>query len=266
MAGPHEYKRNRGIKLKAHVVYVAVLEDILTIAGRTGILSGDQFTIAGENANFTHIGNVIEMSGEHFGRFQDALFGNEASRHENNRLEQKLAFYFGQLCRRGTACAIGEIPSEEAGEYLDAFIIRNFYLASKHGEPPELSLVMRSLVKKAIVKMHTFKPGYEDIWTWLKRLYACRTAYDCEVDELAEVVLSPQTDKEMIYVIDPSFYDDCDLLVEIAYKLRAGETVEKDVIDSALQSEQRSLYGKALKNSYALVAEGWAHIKEAKKL
>ena len=139
-------------------------------------------------------------------------------------------FELGQRCGESIQAATVGWSEEET-------IRKEGLLASKHvlkgsTSQEELKALILALYKRAQIKTHTHKPGYEDINVWLDRMYDSYQNFDFTVDAYAAAISAPVEDKE--------FYDEADSLVSA---VTSGATVSPADIP-----EQHSIYGQLLRD------------------
>lgn len=260
--------------MQRHLVYSAVLEDCLALAVNSDGISDGVKQIAKKNLDFAHLGCVQPMDSEYYQGFIANLAKNIREGVDADQVAEQIAFLFGHLCQWGTRQKIGPLAaSHEEGIYHDAAVFRVYYtvgMGSDAGMAQEdldrlgvtqetairqMTTVLRALVKRAVMRTHTFKPGYEDIHTWLGRFYNTQAQYDIDVDRYAEAIIAPDQEKLQKHVIDPDFYDAGDSILAVAKALRDGKSVGSGEIAAAVGQEPKSLYGKALKCAYGIIRD-----------
>jgi hypothetical protein len=139
-------------------------------------------------------------------------------------------FELGQRCGESIQTATAGWSEEET-------IRKEGLLASKHvlkgaTSQEELKALILALYKRAQIKTHTHKPGYEDINAWLDRMYDLYQNFDPTVDAYAAAISAPVEDEE--------FYDDSDSLIAA---LASGT-----IVSPADIPEQRSQYAQLLRD------------------
>ena len=149
--------------------------------------------------------------------------------------------------RFGTHC--GKILEKYTGDFnegmlriCEAQVARTFFVdingpCGKKELSSTLLTVAESLVKRAQIRTHTTKPGYEDINAWLKRYYAMQQDYCDSLPELVDAIVNP--DDEALR-ISKSFLDENDAIIKFAV---GG----KGSLEDALVEEAKSIFGKILK-------------------
>ncbi|MBP7402898.1 MAG: hypothetical protein KBA30_09805 [Clostridia bacterium] len=247
------------------IVYAAVVEDCLALAAAAGGMPDAIREIAEKNPDFAHLGNVDGMDDAFYQAFADKIKENRTTGFDPDMVGQQLAFQAGRLCRTATDAVFAGLPSDkDAAMMQDARVFRARFLAddaaiaalglSREDAVAQMTEMLRAFVKRAVMRTHTFKPGYEDIHVWLARWYNKSAQYDNEVGPLARMIIDPDPALVARAVTAPGFFDASEPLVKAAKALRGKAAAPADGIAAALSAQPVSLYARALKQSYESLA------------
>ena len=161
--------------------------------------------------------------------------------------EKADSFRFGTVCGR----VLAQFTSSWAdADWLrcDAQAARIFFLPGIHPENGRteqdrelLFTVFRALVKRAQIRTHTAKPGYEDINTWLERYYRLSQEYQTFLPSLVDAIVSPE--KQDLEKAE-KFLSPADSLIQLA---SSTNPASQDALSAALQEESRCIFGEILR-------------------
>jgi len=101
-----------------------------------------------------------------------------------------------------------------------------------------LRAVIRSLTKRAQIRTHTTKPGYEDINTWLDSYDEMQRDYSQSLDKFIDAVVAP--DDDAVQISDKFFSED-DSFVKLAL---SGESIG---MNEALSTQPLCTFGEILR-------------------
>ena len=241
-----------------HLVYAAILEDCLLLASSTEVAAESIRSIVEFNLDFAHLGNTHEMETGFFEKFRQTYRENLADGYDPGILAEQAAFLVGRICREATEEALGTMAADrEQNMRQEAQVFRAYYMADGAVEGDmalaqedaswQASAVLQALLKRAVMRTHTFKPGYEDIHTWLGRFYDLSEQTAPDIGLFAELLAALHP--------DPSFFTWDDPLLALVKTLRNGGSVDSADIGSAITAKPICLYGKALRLAYDRVRE-----------
>ena len=161
--------------------------------------------------------------------------------------EKAAIFNFGAACGRAIEKVLGK-PSEEESLYINGEIARNLLLdlsPEKRALYTEaeiyasISTILDALVKKAQIRTHTAKPGYEDIDKWLADYYGLQKSYDSYLNSLVGEILRPSPGPAKKY---SSFFDKKDPIIALALE----KEIKEGALKTACEAEPKSTFGKIL--------------------
>lgn len=129
----------------------------------------------------------------------------------------------------------------------EAQIVRNFFAPIYQAEgitseqkKESLLTIANALVKRAQIRTHTAKPGYEDINAWLERYYWLQKDYRDYLPHLVEATVEPTKD-EISYM--ERFLSQEDGLI----RLSLSEPFTQEDLQRELEREPGSVFGRMLK-------------------
>ena len=247
--------------------YTAIADDCLTLLAHDDS-AGGVFRTMLTNRDFVHLGNTSDLDEQAIHLLMENRADNIRTGYEPDECAQKEVFLFGNLCRRETE-KIPELANDDEEQALqqDAAIFRVYHARSmsgtggmtdemlrQHNMTPEEAVrktedFLRIVFKRAIVRTHTFKPGYEDIQTWLRRFFRKQQQYEALLPRYAGAIVRPDPALVVKHLKHPDFYNPEDRLLRMAAVLREQKSPEIGSLAEALNEEPgASVYGQALRN------------------
>ena len=110
------------------------------------------------------------------------------------------ALAFGQRCAR--YMTIIGVPTDMMAQ---AAVIKGLMFEKSACISKETVVtVLRSLLLRAQLRMHTNKPGFENIIGWLSDFYKLAKEYSAFIDSLAQMVCDPALDAALTDILDPT--------------------------------------------------------------
>lgn len=195
-------------------------------------------------------------------------------------LAQKIGFVLGWLFHRAAdlqmkpvfRAADPDCPQSptDCSVYHDVYVFRAVY-GSGGAEPyPQESILrtpgedvdrledlVRALLQRALIGLHTLIPDHEDVDGWLDRLIGLRQRWRVDVERYAQAFSDPDPDMVQRFIEDINFYDPADDIVRLARSVQE-ERPPDIALDDALESAaEGSHYAQALRRGvlYALAAD-----------
>lgn len=119
--------------------------------------------------------------------------------------ERAESFRFGTLCGRVIekylkGYSAKELAVCEAGCFR-AFVspgLSENEKASAEEKKATLKIVIEAFIKRAQIRTHTAKPGFEDINTWLDRYNQMQAEYRADLDSFVEMVVEPDQEERKL--------------------------------------------------------------------
>ncbi len=190
----------------------------------------------------------------------------------DGRLPAKLAFVMGWLCHRAADREMKPIfraidadcPQKPTDCSIahDVFLFREVYAggAEKPYSPQTFALsaepgpdalaaleeLIRTLLQRTLIALHTFIPDLDDPDAWLDRVLDTRQVYKVALGRYAEALLNPDPDAVRRFVDEANFYDREDPAIAAARALQRGRHVPPGEVRAAVAAEPRSHYATAL--------------------
>ncbi len=114
----------------------------------------------------------------------------------------------------------------------------------------EIEAMIRVLVQRALIGLHTLAPQDSDILGWIDRLLSLRQRYTIDLDRYARIVREWSPQREKKYLTDVHFYDRTDPLIALARAIQRRQP-RPHTLESALAAtgESSSRYARALAKS-----------------
>lgn len=111
--------------------------------------------------------------------------------------------------------------------------------------------LLRAMLQRALIGLHTFIPDRDDIEGWMERLFATRQCFSVDIRRYAEAFAKPDPDKMKRFILDVNFYDRTDPIIRLARSLQHGSADEGiDLADAVQAAESQSQYAQALGKGY----------------
>jgi hypothetical protein len=117
----------------------------------------------------------------------------------------------------------------------------------------------QTLLRRALIAMHTIKPDPEHIHDWLERLLDGLQTFPKSLHQYAELNAEWDPDKVRKYLVEKRFYGRDDVLIRLARDVQRGATVAPQQVVEACEATGRShsRYARALAKAIDyLVAAG----------
>lgn len=213
-------------------------------------------------------------------RFRDAW----PERTEGDMLPEKLAFVLGWLCHRAAdrqmkpifrATDAGDAaPPRDCSIHHDVFLLREIYAGGER-EPyspataeigmqslpaaqaldvDQIEDLLRAILQRALIGLHTFIPDRDDVEGWMERLFAMRQRFYIDIRHYAEVFANPDADKMKRFIHDVNFYDGADAIIRLARSLQHGSADETiDLAEAVEGAASQSQYAQALRKGYLYI-------------
>ncbi len=232
---------------------------------------------------------IVRLGGvtRHGARFVEQLLDHfRTARPEGDDgelVEQKLAFVLGWLFHRAAdlqmkpvlRAADPDCPRSptDCSVYHDVHVFREVY-GGGEADPysretivkPEcegvdsLEDLVRALLQRALIGLHTLIPDHQDIEGWLERLIDLRQRYRVNVERYTQALTDPDPGCVKRFIEEVNFYDPDEGLIRLARSIQRGEPAEETDLDEALDAAaDGSHYAGALRRGvlYAFAADGY---------
>ena len=182
------------------------------------------------------------------GRYRNISLGAIREAEGIDDVPQKAkSFEFGVRCGKALERYLPRLDDNTALIY-EAQIARSFFVSlDDMGDvPPDerkktLTALFEAFVKRAQIRTHTAKPGYEDIGSWLECYYELQQGYLSSLPVLVEAIVSPDAgDMEKA----SGFLSGRDPLVKLALQKTPPDP---KALSDAMTEAPCSLFGKILR-------------------
>jgi len=262
------------------IAHTAVLDDGFRLVGASDCICSDLKQVAASHHDFARLGSVTR-SGDRFtvqllGRFRSRWEGRDAE----DRLEPKLAYVLGWLSHRAADRQMKPVfraldpdcprSPTDCSVYHDAFLFREVYASGKQTpfgqatvqsdlsslsadagfDVPAAEALLRDLLQRALIGIHTFIPDAGDVEGWLDRLFALQQGFQVDVRRYAEAIKNPDPDRVRRFITEGDFYGPEEPIISAARRLQRGENVPSSQVEDAYSAHPVSHYARALKLAF----------------
>lgn len=267
--------------MSEHNVHTAIVEDSFAIAGLLPQIPPDFKEVLVQGLDFARLGSIT-VAGDQFS-FVLLEEYKELWANRNNLLMQKLAFVLGWISHRACDRTMKPIWKEpnftwrgtdanpalsptECSVYHEAEAYHLYFeederfrcgifmeelkglpgaswLKEETAEAFVQSSLAMNLINIQPIPLDSPKPKYfEELCMRVQKFYV-------DIGRYVRAIAEPVPELRAQYVVDLNWYNPKDLVIAAAQKLRSGETVSAETLNTALAEEPTSFYGKALRLS-----------------
>jgi uncharacterized protein (DUF2267 family) len=264
--------------MSENITHTAVVDDALRLALASDPITASFKAVAREHWDMAHLGCITRGGDRCNPGLLETLRARWTARVPEDYLEPQLAFVLGWLCHRAADRQMKPIfrrfhPEKkqsptECSIYHDAFLFGEIYLYG--GESPyhpamfgevfdvlkdevdvgSLHVLVRVLLRRALIEMHTLIPDEDNPEGWIARLFKRKQEFYVDLARYDKAIRNPDPEKLRKYIIDDNFYDAKEPIIAVARRLQQGEQVLSTEIKEALHQVPRSHYAQALKLAY----------------
>ena len=262
--------------MSEYITHTAVVDDCLRLMAASDRFCDAFKTAADQHHDMVHLGCATRGGDPCNPGLMTTFRDNWANRTPDQHLEPKLAFVLGWLCHRAADRQMKPVfrrfhppgtrkekPTECSVSH-DAFAFRAVYAGGE--EPPYhpamfgeqfaaladaanvagMGDLVRVLLRRALIEMHTLIPDLDDPEGWIDAIYTRKQAFYVDLERYEAAINSPDPDKAQRYIIEDNFYNGDEPLIRVARALQHGEDVTQAEVNEALTSAGDSHYGQAL--------------------
>ncbi len=270
--------------MSENITHTAVVDDTLRLALASDTITATFKAVAHKNWDIAHLGCMTRGGDRCNPGLLEDLRARWKARVPEDYLEPKLAFVLGWLCHRAADRQMKPIfrrfhphkkqSPTECSVYHDAFLFGEIYLYG--GESPyhpamfgevfevledeidvgSLHALVRVLLRRALIEMHTLIPDEDDPGGWIERLFKRKQDFYVDLARYDKVIRNPDPEKLRKYIVDDNFYDSTEPIIAVARRLQREEQVPPADVTKALHpdlldpQEPHSHYAQALKLAY----------------
>lgn len=258
--------------MSENITHTAIVDDCLRLLRAAPEICPAFQEVARDQLEVARLGGITRYGDRFTVRLLESFRARWPTRHPTDQLEPKLAFVLGWLAHRAADRQMKPVfraadPQHtqnptDCSVYHDAFVFREVY-ANGADEPYHPAMfddrwkaaneVLRALLQRALLELHTLIPAGEDIEGWLDRLLALRQTYQVSRARYVEAILRPDPAKVQRFIVAMNFYDATDPIIAAARALQRGAPAD---VATAVALPARSHYGQALQL-------GWDYLKAA---
>ncbi|MEM9882989.1 MAG: hypothetical protein AAF800_08745 [Planctomycetota bacterium] len=275
-----------------HIAHLGICDDTFRLAARHPAVHPRFKQLFDTQREAAHLGSVTRKADQ----WTVQVVGWAADQHalppddRDPRLDEKLAFTLGSLthrsadrltkpitnCWRGTPDA-GPTGGDanESKIMQDLFVFREVYAGGSNDEGAALfspavlhlpdtdaaagtELVFRSLLRRALIAMHTINSDPAHVHDWLDALFAGLQRFPKSLDQYTKLDREWDPAKVKKYLTDKRFYGRDDPLIVLARTLQHGGDATGDEIAAAQADTDRrhSRYARALAKALDYLVAG----------
>lgn len=225
--------------LKTYFIYIAVVRSAASLLGQDLI---DNYALYGTTPRYNHVqlDNIKETDGiDHVpGKAESFIFGTLC----NKILNQYLSSFDDEQLLFCEACVGREFFTNLSDEKIEQY------------SPSQLKstfmTIFSALIKRAQIRTHTTKPGYEDINSWLERYHHLQQ--DCAdfLPGFVDVLLYPDQVLEKKHTA--GFFNREDALLKLVL---GDEPIGSETLLSAMAEDPSSIFAKMLWDIVTMVQD-----------
>lgn len=260
--------------MSEHITHVAICDDTRRVALQLDDLPAEFVRAWSQQIDASRMGGVTRQADNWSAQVIHDL-RVDPSQPDHDR---KLAFILGALTHRSIDRHMKPVftffkqaidARSEAGRavnectiYCDLLILREVFATddtfSAHlfdgklaaGARP-LQEVIRAMLQRTLIQMHTFKPAAGDVHGWMSSLFAGMQDFKLRLELYDQAAAHPDPAKWQRYLIDTHFYSATDPLIHCARMLQQGEPVCASDIHAAIVGTDQtgSRYARAMKRA-----------------
>ena len=283
-----------------HIAHLGFCDDTFRLAAKLPGIEPRFVEIMRSHREVAHMGAITRYADRwsagmvNWAREQYAKPADQRNPH----LDDKIAFTLGSLTHRSadrltkpiTKCFPGkdasgqEVRDEHGGNaneskiMQDLFVYREVYQQGgadgaglfnptvldfpRHEGAASAEWLYRTLLRRALIAMHTFNPDPSDTHAWMDKFFEGMQQYPKSLEQYRELNETWDPAKVKLYLTDKHFYDGDDPLIRLARTIQHGgevtaEQVQQayDAVDADTATDQ-SRYARSLAKSldYLLAA------------
>lgn len=260
-----------------HITYTAVQDDCFRLMLVSNDTCDDFDTVSYTQLESGRLGSVTVGNELPFVDLLESLRARWQNRQPEERLEAKLAFVLGWLCHRATERQLSpfyatfqEEDAIECAIYHDVFLLREVYAGGKNLpfnpfllDPKEhpavagvaidggsLEQLIRALVQRSILALHSLTPDEQNIEGWLENLLTLQQRYGVNLQRYSQIFAQPDPAKVRRYITERNFYAENDPHIRVARAVQHRDELRVSYVTRALQVTPTSHYGLTLKRGY----------------
>lgn len=238
--------------MNASLVKIEAMNDCLLLVEESNEISSTLREAISKERHFALIADAVrpsELLEREFLEHCRALWNQEPG---DEQLDAKLALLIGLSMLQGLEKQ-GSFPtSGEESLYYDAFMYRLYYVDGIDSELQEESIrdLFRALRQRCTIELHTFVANRDAVDEWIGEMSEWDLRINGEIEQFAKAVAVSSNAKLNQFQSDKLFYSADDALLQLLMRLRQGESVSKNDLQTALLAQPESSYAKSVLASY----------------
>lgn len=261
--------------MSENIVHTGILDDCFRLMANSDEICESFKEAAVAHRDFARLGTITRWGDRFTVDLLSTFRERWASRSDDDQLDVKLAFVLGWPCHRATDRQMKPVFREaepnrtqkpsECSIYHEAFVFHEVFQSGRqnpyHEATFERSLeslpaaaidveateeLLRVIMQRALIEMHTFIPDAEDIEGWFERLFARQQRFYVDLERYAAAITDPDPAKVKRFITDVNFYGREDPIIAGARAIQCGEAIEASAIVDMTRAPAASHYGRAL--------------------
>ena len=257
--------------MSENITHTAVLDDCFRLMAAHNKVCDAFREVMRDQVRFARLGGITRRGDFHSVGLLTSIRQRWDGRSTDDKLEPKLAFILGWLTHRAADRQMKPIFREvEPGRpvspahssvHQDAFIFHEVYQSGKanpyhpqtFADTPDvapgidaaaLEELIRVLLQRALIELHTLIPDDENIEGWLENLFDRQQRFYVDRERYAQAVANPDPEWVRRGIEEVNFYDRDEPIIQAARAIQHGQSAG---VVAALAAEARSHYAQALK-------------------
>ncbi len=257
--------------MSENITHTAILDDCFRLMAAHNKVCDAFREVMRDQVRFARLGGITRRGDFHSVGLLTSIRQRWDGRSTDDKLEPKLAFILGWLTHRAADRQMKPIFREvEPGRpvspahssvYQDAFIFHEVYQSGKaspyhpqtFADTPDvapgidaaaLEELIRVLLQRALIELHTLIPDDENIEGWLENLFDRQQRFYVDRERYAQAVANPDPEWVRRGIEEVNFYDRDEPIIQAARAIQHGQSAG---VVAAVAAEARSHYAQALK-------------------
>jgi hypothetical protein len=260
------------------ITHTAIVDDVARIAAYAPGICGPFKEVLAEHLDIARLGGITRHGDRHNPRLLHLYRSEWQEQHDE--VAPKLAFVLGWMSHRAADRRMKKVFREldsdcgmsptDCSVYNDVICFREVYgagenepylegiLGEAEAEVSAAEDMFHGMWRRMLIRMHTFKPGDDDIETWLDNVVKFQQEMRVDLRRYAKAFADPDPDKMRRFIEEPNFYDSDDDIIRLARSLQAGRPDESIDLETALaeadeDTGQASQYAQMIARAFGYV-------------
>lgn len=257
--------------MSENITHTAILDDCFRLMAAHDKVCDAFREVMRDQVRFARLGGITRRGDFHSVGLLTSIRERWDGRSADDKLEPKLAFILGWLTHRAADRQMKPVFREvepgrpvspaQSSVYQDAFIFHEVFQSGNaspyhpqtFADTPDvapgidaaaLEELIRVLLQRALIELHTLIPDDENIEGWLENLFDRQQRFYVDRERYAQAVANPDPEWVRRGIEEVNFYDRDEPIIQAARAIQHGQSA--DVV-AAVAAEASSHYAQALK-------------------